>query len=189
MNIVFIGMSGSGKSTFGAYCSKLLNMPLIDLDAEICKNYGGSIPMIFSVGGEQLFRELELHEALKAAAADGAVIATGGGTVTNEEGMKALKKSGLTVYLNCDAQTLCSRLCSDETERPLLKGESTLEQKVEEMLAAREPLYLKYADVVLNQSEIIKSRNLTEEELSVQLGATYLELVLKLEKKVYAKFC
>lgn len=189
MNIVFIGMSGSGKSTFAKYCSELLNMPIIDLDEEICKKYGGSIPTIFAVGGEKLFRELELKEAVDASASEGAVIATGGGTVTLPEAMKALKKSGLVIYLNCDEETICRRLCNETDERPLFAGENSVEETVGRLFGERERLYLEYADMVLNESEVLKSRNLLQSPLADQLGALYLELVLKLEKKVYAKFC
>lgn len=189
MNIVLTGMSGSGKSTFGRYCSELLNMPIIDLDSEICKKYGGSIPAIFAAGGEKFFRELELNEALAAASLSNVIIATGGGTVLTEEAMNALKKSGLVVYLNCDADTLCKRLECATDERPMLDNENTLEQNIEKMLNEREKLYYRYADIVLNESQVLTSRNLLDSPLADQLGALYLELVLKLEKKVYAKFC
>lgn len=187
MNIVFIGMSGSGKSTFAKYCADLLNMPIIDLDSEICRKYGGSIPAIFAAGGEKLFRELELNEAIEAANSSGAIIATGGGTVTQKDAMLALKKSGLVVYLNCDLQTLTDRLGGANDERPLLETAS-LAETLQKMLDERERLYYEYADVVLNETDVLKSRNIENAPLGDQLGALYLELVLKLEKKVYAKF-
>lgn len=187
MNIVFIGMSGSGKSIFAKYCADLLNMPIIDLDSEICRKYGGSIPAIFAAGGEKLFRELELNEAIEAANASGAIIATGGGTVTQKDAMLALKKSGLVVHLNCDLQTLTDRLGGANDERPLLETAS-LAETLQKMLDERERLYYEYADVVLNETDVLKSRNIENAPLGDQLGALYLELVLKLEKKVYAKF-
>lgn len=188
MNIVFIGMSGSGKSTFARYCANLLNMPIIDLDDEICKKYGGSVPMIFAAGGEALFRELEKKEATAAAELKDVIIATGGGIVLSAEGMSALKKSGLVVYLNCSTDVLAERLNGETDERPLLSGELSLKDKIEKTFAEREQLYLDYADVVINESEVLKSRNLLDSPLNDQLGAVYLELVLKLEKKVHAKF-
>lgn len=187
MNIVFIGMSGSGKSTFAAYCADLLKMQLIDLDAEICKNFGGNVPLIFASGGEALFRQLEEHQAVKSALTDNSIIATGGGTVLSETAMKALKKTGLVIYLSCDVQTLASRLSASCDERPLLGGEQPIEEKLQKIYNERSNLYLQYADIVLNESDVLHSRNLTEQPLCDQLGALYLELVLKLEKKVYAK--
>lgn len=183
MNIVFIGMSGSGKSTFARYCAKLLNMPIIDLDDEICKKYGGSVPMIFAAGGEALFRELETKEATDAAELKDVIIATGGGTVLSAEAMTALKKSGLVVYLNCSTDVLIERLNGETDERPLLAGELSLKDKIEKTFVERERFYLDYADVVINESELLKSRNLLDSPINDKLGAIYLELVLKLEKK------
>lgn len=69
----------------------------------------------------------------------------------------------------------------------MLSGELSLKDKIEKTFAERERLYLDYADVVINESEVLKSRNLLDSPLNDQLGAIYLELVLKLEKKVHAK--
>ena len=101
--------------------------------------------------------------------------------------MLALKKSGLVVYLNCDLQTLVDRLSGANDDRPLLETDS-LAETLQKMLDERERLYYEYADVVLNETDVLKSRNIENAPLVDQLGALYLELVLKLEKKVYAKF-
>ena len=188
MNIVLIGMSGSGKSTFGAFLSKLMNMPLIDLDSEICKKYG-DISTIFESGGEKLFREFESHEVSLATTSDNCIIATGGGVVTNKENMKALKKNGLIVYLYCDVDFLFNRL-KDKTDRPLLNAliEEDKKQKIEKILLSRSNDYLQYADIVLNESGILESRNLLDSEIENQLGALYIEFLNAFEKKVYKKF-
>lgn len=185
MNIILIGMSGSGKSTFGAFISQLMNMPLIDTDAEICKNYG-DINTIFSSGGESVFRAFEEEQMLLASKKDNCVIALGGGAVLNQKAIKALKSNGLVVYLYCDAEFLFERLKGDNT-RPLLSGEDMLE-KIQKMLLARGNLYLESADIVLNQSGILQSRNLLESDMQTQLGALYYEFINSFEKKVYAKF-
>ena len=97
MNVVFIGMPGSGKSTFGKYVANILNMPFIDTDSEICKNHG-EIKDIFERGGEQLFREIELKECELIGQNQNAVIATGGGVVKNAQSMRALYKNSLSQY-------------------------------------------------------------------------------------------
>ena len=58
MNLIFIGLSGSGKSTFGEYCAALTGKRFIDVDREIENEYG-KISEIFSSGGESLFRAIE----------------------------------------------------------------------------------------------------------------------------------
>ena len=120
MNIVLIGMPGSGKSSFGRFIANLMNMPFIDTDEEICKKYG-DISTIFSSGGEKVFREFEESEVCLASQKDNCVIATGGGVVTNKTAVRALKENGLLVYLYCDADFLLARLEKEDT-RPLLLG-------------------------------------------------------------------
>lgn len=183
MNIVLIGMPGSGKSSFGRFIANLMNMPFIDTDEEICKKYG-DISTIFSSGGEKVFREFEESEVCLASQKDNCVIATGGGVVTNKTAVRALKENGLLVYLYCDADFLLARLEKDDS-RPLLLGENKRE-KIEELLRSRANLYLKYSDVVLNEGGILQSRNLLEEEEQIQLGALYLEFLNAFEKRVYS---
>ena len=188
MNVVFIGMPGSGKSTFGKYVANILNMPFIDTDSEICKNHG-EIKDIFERGGEALFRELELKECELIGQSQNAVIATGGGVVKNVQSMRALFKNSLIVYLQCDTSLLATRLLQDDTARPLLAGnESELIVKLDQMQLERSHLYLKYSQIVLNVSGILESRNLLQSELSDQLGALYIELLLALEQRVHKKF-
>ena len=185
MKIVFIGMSGSGKSTFGRFVANLVNMPFIDTDEEICKKYG-DISTIFQGGGEKLFREFEEREGLLACEKDECVIATGGGMVLHESVMKKLRQHALVVYLYCDCEFLYSRLEKDET-RPLIAGENKKE-KIENLLRSRATLYLDYAHIVLNEGGILQSRNLLDSEPELQMGALYLEFMNAFEKKVYSKY-
>ena len=185
MKIVFIGMSGSGKSTFGKFVANLMNMPFIDTDEEISKKYG-DISGIFSSGGEKLFREFEEHEGLSACSKDECVIATGGGMVLNEKVMKELRRHALVVYLYCDSEFLFNRLENDNS-RPLLLSENKKE-KIENMLKERGNLYLEYAHIVLNEGGILQSRNLLDSDPEVQMGALYLEFMNAFEKKVYSKY-
>ncbi len=186
MRIVLIGMSGSGKSTFGRFIANLMELPFIDTDEEICKKYG-DISAIFSSAGEKAFRAFEEQEGLLASTYENCVVATGGGMVLNENAMKALKKGGLIVYLYCDAEFLYQRLKDDATARPLLSGDDK-KQKIEEMLKKRGELYLNYSNIVLNEGGILQSRNLLDSEPEIQLGALYLEFLKAFEKRVYSKY-
>ena len=47
-NIYLIGFSGSGKSETGKKLSKMLNMPLIEMDQQIEENEGTKIDEIFT---------------------------------------------------------------------------------------------------------------------------------------------
>ena len=185
MRIVLIGMSGSGKTTFGKYIANLMEVPFIDTDEEICKKYG-DISAIFESAGEKVFRDFEEHEMMLATQNENCVIALGGGAVLNENAMKAIKKGSLVVYLYCEADFLLKRLESDNT-RPLLLGDDK-KQKIEEMLRKRGELYLNYSNIVLNEGGILEGRNILDSEPEIQLGALYLELLKAFEKRVYSKY-
>ena len=57
LNIVLIGFMGAGKSTVGRELERLSELRLIDLDAEIVRKRGRSIPEIFAEEGESAVRE------------------------------------------------------------------------------------------------------------------------------------
>lgn len=97
-NIVLIGMPGCGKTTVGEALARLSGKPFIDLDLEIVRRAGKSIPDIFREEGEPAFRELESQVLAEFAGKDGQIIATGGGAVLREENRAALRRTG-RVYL------------------------------------------------------------------------------------------
>ena len=80
-NIVLIGLSGSGKSTFGKRLAARYQMPLVDMDAEIVKKTGRSISNIFATDGEEAFRDMETECARECGRLSGVIISTGGGVV------------------------------------------------------------------------------------------------------------
>lgn len=184
MNLIFIGMSGSGKSSLAAYCSKILNMPLCDTDEQISRKFG-DVAELISSGNEAFFRAAEEKELIDISLKQNYCVATGGGAVLNAEGMSAIKKSGLVVYLKCSPETLCERLKKDKIVRPLLGASGDLLENINKMLLERSALYEKYADIIVYEDEVLKSRGVFDDELEVQLGALYIELVRALEKKVY----
>ena len=76
---------GAGKSTIGRLLAKELRLPFKDSDKEIEQRTGADIPWIFDVEGEQGFREREQAVIVDLSAADGLVLATGGGAVLRAE--------------------------------------------------------------------------------------------------------
>ena len=64
MLIALTGFMGSGKSTVGRLLADSLGCVHIDLDREIVRNAGRSIPEVFAQDGEAAFRTLE-KEALE----------------------------------------------------------------------------------------------------------------------------
>lgn len=129
-NIVLIGMPGSGKTTVGKILAKRLGLTLIDLDQEIVKAEGKSIPEIFKENGETYFREAETRALEAACRETGRIIATGGGIVTVERNFEPLHRNSIVFFLDRETGKLKTK------GRPL--SETVGVQKLYE---ARYPLY------------------------------------------------
>ena len=138
-NIVLIGMPGCGKSTVGRLLAEKLNRPLCEADAEIVKAAGRVIPEIFASVGEAGFRKLETSVLRELGKRSGAVISTGGGCVTREENYDLLHQNGVIVWLKRDLDRL------PKEGRPL-----SLKNDLRDMYARREPLYARFADMVID---------------------------------------
>ncbi len=134
-NIILVGMPGCGKSTVSALIARLTGRELIDTDCLVESAEGRPIPDIFASNGEQYFRECEHRAALEAGKLSGKVIATGGGIVTREENLDALRQNGKIFFIKRDIALL------SRDGRPLSIGSD-----LEKMHDKRLPMYLKFAD-------------------------------------------
>lgn len=130
-NLVLIGMPGCGKSTIGRNLSEELNMPLIDLDAEIEKTAGMTIPQIFAAEGEDGFRKRESEQVEKYGSIGGRVLVTGGGAVKDPLNRKYLRMNGFVVHITRDLDLLSME------GRPLSQSREALQTMWQE----RKPMY------------------------------------------------
>lgn len=140
-NIVLVGMPGSGKTTVGGELAALLGRELVDTDELVERKAGRSIPDIFAVSGEAAFRDLEQKAVFNAGSMQGKVIATGGGAVLRPENRLSLAANGFVVYLRRDTD------CLAREGRPL-----SLSGDLAAMLAARDPVYSAFADLITTNS-------------------------------------
>ncbi len=143
-NIYLIGLMGAGKTTIGRQLAKALAVPFYDSDKAIEESTGVDIPTIFEFEGEEGFRDREQKMLQQLTQINGIVLATGGGAILREANRKLLKEKGFIVYLQCSVDRIMERTRRD-TQRPLLKS-SNPRQRIEELFAQREPLYLSCAD-------------------------------------------
>ena len=135
-NLVLTGMPGSGKTTVGQELARLSGKPFVDLDGEIVKKAGKSIPEIFAQEGEGAFRKIENEVLAEVCARNGQIVATGGGAVLWSENRAAMRRTGWVYWLKRDLDRL------PKDGRPLSQS-----GKLEEMARVREPLYTAAADV------------------------------------------
>lgn len=93
-----------------------------------------------------------------------ALIAVGGGAVTNDRSRVLLAERSSCIYLQSRPSILAARLRHD-TRRPLLQGGDVL-MRIRELEMQREPLYLAAAAFVLDVSKLPPStivRRIAEE--------------------------
>lgn len=149
MNIVLIGMRGSGKTTVGKILAQKLGRELIEMDELITRRAGLAIPEIVERYGWAKFRDIEEEITSEVAGRDNIINATGGGIVTIEKNIEKLKKTGILVWLKAGVDTLVKRI-GEDTERPPLVSGRTRREDIEITLAQRKPLYQKAADLVVD---------------------------------------
>ena len=147
-NIFLIGPMGSGKTTIGKHLAKMYGLDFYDCDHELERSTGASVSLIFDVEGEAGFRLRENNILKQLTRKKGVLIATGGGTVCNEENRRLLRSRGLVVYLKTSVDNQLRRLHKDKS-RPLLQAEDR-EQRLQELARVRNPLYDATADLVFS---------------------------------------
>lgn len=165
-NIILIGFMGSGKTSVGIRLSYRLKKTMIDTDKWIEQRQKLSVTDIFSLKGENAFRDMEtdcLKELLHTS--KGQIIATGGGLPMKKENHALLKNLGTVFYLKASPEVIYERVRTDEG-RPLLQVEDPKE-RIRTLLSRRAPIYEACADKVIEVSdktfdEILKQ---IEEEL------------------------
>lgn len=138
-NIVLVGFMGTGKSSAGKNLAQKLGMEFLDMDDEIVRREGCSIPEIFRDRGEPAFRQLERALVVELAARRNLVISTGGGIVLNPDNIRDFSATGYVICLQAKPTSILARVGHD-TNRPLLQGGDKL-AKISELLAKRQPLY------------------------------------------------
>src|SRR4030067_3516201 len=78
-NVFLIGRMGAGKTTIGRHLATLLHKRFVDVDHEIEKRTGVTIPVIFEIEGEAGFRRRESAGIEELTRDTNSVLATGGG--------------------------------------------------------------------------------------------------------------
>ena len=138
--IFLIGMMGSGKTSVGRELASLLDRKFVDLDFEIEKGAGLTIPEIFEKRGEPYFRKLETLALERFGRQERTVVSTGGGIVLKPANVEFMRFAGLVIFLEAAPETLCARLKDSSAGRPLLQTPDW-KQTVLTLCREREPLY------------------------------------------------
>lgn len=135
-NIVIIGMPGSGKTAVSTMLAERLGRKIFDTDTIVSEKAGVTIPEIFAAQGEAGFRKLETEATAEVGKLSGNIISTGGGVVTVADNYELLHQNGIIVWIERDTNKLA------RDGRPI-----SLSSDLNELYAARLPLYERFADI------------------------------------------
>jgi shikimate kinase/3-dehydroquinate synthase len=127
MDLVLVGLPGSGKSAVGRRIAQRHHATFVDLDDLVERQAGMSVPVIFAQEGETGFRRREREAVLSLGPADvdaelRRVIATGGGSVIDPRNRWLLYRGRFPVWLDGSPEILASRLARSVHVRPLVAG-------------------------------------------------------------------
>jgi shikimate kinase/3-dehydroquinate synthase len=163
VDVVLVGLPGSGKSVIGKRLAHRHEAAFIDLDEQIESSTGRSIPELFAESGEPAFRALERAAIADLGPADlapgiGRVIATGGGAVVDPRNRWALYRDRRTVWLDGRPEVLAQRLRRSPHVRPLVSGRDPI-GTIRDLGARRERFY---AAAQIHQSGVAEVRGVVE---------------------------
>ena len=140
LNVALIGMPSCGKTTIGRALADRLGKRFVDLDEEIVRAAGRSIPDLFAAEGEDGFRAREAEQTARFAREGRQVLSCGGGVVKRPENLRALRQNGVVLFIDRPLAAL-----TVGGGRPL----STSAEALKTMEVQRRPLYLAAADAVI----------------------------------------
>jgi shikimate kinase len=127
MDVVLVGLPGSGKSAVGRRLAHRHGAAFVDLDDAIEKEAGRAISEIFAADGEEAFRALERRAVADLGPADPdpavrTVVATGGGAIIDPRNRWELYRHRLPIWLDVRPEVLAQRLRRSPNVRPLMVG-------------------------------------------------------------------
>lgn len=154
-SLVLIGMPGAGKSTIGLLLAKHLAKDFVDTDLLIQLEHSKTLQDILHDQGYLALRKHE-EKILLDINYSNHIIATGGSAVYSEPAMLHLKKLGPVIFLDVAIHELEQRINNLST-RGIASAQG---QTFAEIYAERRPLYLRYADIVIdcngkNQEQLV----------------------------------
>lgn len=147
LNISLVGMPSCGKTTLGRALAQKLGRTFVDLDEEIVRAAGCSIPEIFEARGEEGFRALEAAQAARFGKESRLLISCGGGAVKRAENVRALRQNGVILFIDRPLEAL-----TVGGGRPL----SSSPEALRAMEAQRRPLYEAAADAVVRNDGTVE---------------------------------
>ena len=152
MELVIVGLPGSGKTAVGRRVAAHHGAAFVDLDAEIERTAGLRVPEIFASEGEAGFRRRERAAIEGLGAPDRGqeltrVIAPGGGAIVDPRNRWRLLRGRRAAWLDVRTEVLAQRLRRSPNVRPLITGRDPM-GSIRELGNARSRFYAAATRVV-----------------------------------------
>jgi XRE family aerobic/anaerobic benzoate catabolism transcriptional regulator len=125
--IALVGLRGAGKSTLGKMLAQKLGCPFVELNREIEKDYGASVPDLIEMAGIATFRRYErtcLDRVI--ASHEAAVIATAGGIVSSADAYATLLHGAHTVWIKARPEEHMRRVMEQGDFRPMAQNREAM---------------------------------------------------------------
>jgi len=140
-------MPASGKSTVGVQLAKWLSMGFIDTDLLVQARADTSMQAFQDANGMEAYRALEC-DTVGSLVCENCVIATGGSAVYCESAMKHLQSMAKIIFLDLPVTEVEQRIGGIAERGVVIQPGMTMD----DLHVERHPLYMKYADVVIECS-------------------------------------
>jgi shikimate kinase len=150
MNILLIGMPGSGKTQIGRLLARKLDCDFIDVDEFILQETGKDSAEHLAELGDAAFLKFEA-ELVKKIEVENTVIAASGSVPLVEEGVKHLKKNAFAIWLKPPLEILKKRVAKRADGATRIVGMQS--KTFEEIWTWREIEYQKHHHAVLETGE------------------------------------
>lgn len=170
-SIVFIGFMGVGKTTIGSLVAKKLYRDFIDIDVEIEKEYGMTIPEIFQKLGESEFRRKEKEKIEEICKQRLNIISLGGGAFLQKEIREICLNHCIVFFLDLSWESWKDRINLIIDSRPVLQGRTI--EEIEELFRNRQEIYS------------VHHSKLTTDNLDIEEAAHYIVNSIKLAWDLY----
>ncbi|HUQ44022.1 MAG TPA: bifunctional shikimate kinase/3-dehydroquinate synthase [Candidatus Limnocylindria bacterium] len=145
MELVVVGLPGSGKTAIGRRVAARHGAAFVDCDEEIERAAGARIPEIFAGEGEAGFRRRERDAIGALGSPDPSgrltrVIAPGGGAVVEPRNRWRLFRGRRVIWLDVRPEVVAQRLRRSPTVRPLVAGRDPM-GTIRDLAASRSRFY------------------------------------------------
>ena len=153
--IALVGMMGAGKTTVARQLSTITGLQYIDIDHQIERLVGCTIPHYFADYGEVAFRQKEAEVVQDYLGRGSEILALGGGAFIQNHLREVLLQRAWCIYLDVPLETLWQRVKHRQSSRPMIQGQQASDayNHFAALYAKRAPIYAEASIVIACQNE------------------------------------